>query len=232
MAACMIENQNEIILIANSKVLSINVVENNEPLVNLIYQHDIVVGPSPEIPNNTDYTNLRKTVFEKLKQAQSLLPKGLRFCLYEGYRSLSLQKFLFDTRYKRIEKLHRDWTHEQLFNETTRLVSPVINLDGSTNVPPHSTGGAIDVYLIDEAGRAIEMGIHPKDWMEDDDGVVSLTDSLIISDEAKQNRQIMSHVLNAVGFANYPAEYWHWSYGDRYWAFIRNEPNAIYGMIN
>jgi D-alanyl-D-alanine dipeptidase len=26
------------------------------------------------------------------------------------------------------------------------------------------------------------------------------------------------------GFVNYPPEWWHWSYGDKYWAFISGRP--------
>jgi len=28
---------------------------------------------------------------------------------------------------------------------------------------------------------------------------------------------------------NYPTEWWHWSYGDRYWAFVTGAPHALYG---
>lgn len=220
--------QDSIVLIADPKIVAIPVIENHDPMIDLVNHPEIIYGPSPEIPNNTDYTKMRKTVYEKLNQAQSLLPKGLRFCLYESYRSLALQKFLFDTRYGKVKNKHPEWSSEQIFTETTRLVSPVINLDGSPNIPPHSTGAAIDVYLINDQGEAIDMGIHPKDWMEDLDGSLSLTASEIITDEAKQNRKIMCHVLETVGFVNYRNEYWHWSYGDRYWAYYKQQPYACY----
>ncbi|WP_131793841.1 M15 family metallopeptidase [Fluoribacter gormanii] len=220
--------QDSILLIADPKIVAIPVIENHDPMIDLVNHPEIIYGPSPEIPNNTDYTKMRKTVYEKLNQAQSLLPKGLRFCLYESYRSLALQKFLFDTRYGKVKNKHPEWSSEQIFTETTRLVSPVINLDGSPNIPPHSTGAAIDVYLINDQGEAIDMGIHPKDWMEDLDGSLSLTASEIITDEAKQNRKIMCHVLETVGFVNYRNEYWHWSYGDRYWAYYKQQPYACY----
>ncbi|WP_282433115.1 M15 family metallopeptidase [Legionella gresilensis] len=114
-----------------------------------------------------------------------------------------------------------------MFKETTKLVSPVVNLDNTKNIPAHSTGGAIDIYLIDDAGQPVDMGIHPKDWIKDD-GSLSRTASKKISLQAEQNRAIMNKALAAVGFVNYPTEYWHWSYGDRYWAFFMKEPNAIY----
>lgn len=221
--------ENNIILIANPKVLAIHIIDNQEPMVDLKNQQEIAYGPSPEIPDNTDYTKLRKTVYDKLKQAQALLPKGHHFCLYEGYRTLHLQKKLFDARFAKIKTQYPDWSEHQLFIETTKLVAPVINQDGSQNTPPHSTGSAIDVYLINDKGSPIDMGIHPKDWMKDNDGSLSLTLSRAISTDAQKNREIMSNALSIVGFVNYPTEYWHWSYGDRYWAYHKNESHAIYG---
>lgn len=219
----------ELVLTADPRVLAIHIIDNGEPMLDLKDQTDIVYGPSPEVPNNTDYTKLRKTVYEKLNSAQKLLPKGLRFCLYEGYRSLDLQKMLFEARFDKVTKQHPNWTQEDIFNETIKLIAPVTNLDGSVNIPPHSTGAAVDVYLIDSDANPLDMGIHPKDWMQDDDGSISLTASRIISPDAQKNREIMSAVLTEVGFVNYPTEYWHWSYGDRYWAFHKNRTLAFYG---
>jgi zinc D-Ala-D-Ala dipeptidase len=223
------QNINEITLIADPKVIAIPIQECGDPFVDLKEQSTIDYGPSPEIPNNTDYTKMRKTVYEKLVEAQELLPTGVRFCLYECYRSLDLQTMLYENRYKIIQELHPNWTEEQLFIETTKMVSPIVNLDGSRNIPAHSTGGAIDIYLIDDKGDPLDMGIHPKDWMDDDQGILSLTNSVHISDQARKNRHTMNKTLESVGFVNYPTEFWHWSYGDRYWAYMLGEPHAIYG---
>lgn len=220
-----------IILIADPRILAIPIGHSDEPLVDFKHQTFIQYGPSPEIPNNQDYTFVRQTVYEKLVAAQKRLPPGYHFCLYEGYRSLNLQKMLYDTHYADVAKAHPTWTSSELFQETIKLVSPVVNQDGSLNIPPHSTGAAIDVYLLDDDGHAVDMGIHPKDWMADEGGVLSLTASDTISATAKKNRQIMSDALNSEGFVNYPTEYWHWSYGDRYWAFITHHPQTIYDQI-
>lgn len=75
------------------------------------------------------------------------------------------------------------------------------------------------------------MGIYPADWMKDIDGMKSATNSKEISAVAQRNRQIMTKALLATGFINYPTEYWHWSYGDRYWAFHTKAPYAIYNTI-
>jgi D-alanyl-D-alanine dipeptidase len=44
-----------------------------------------------------------------------------------------------------------------------------------------------------------------------------------------QNRLVMIKALTAVGMANYPTEWWHWSYGDRYWALAAGAAAAHYG---
>lgn len=220
--------KNEIILIADPRILAVPVIENHEPWVDLRNQNTIAVGPSPEIENNTDYTQMRRSVYQKLLQAQNLLPSGLKFCLYEAYRSLPLQQQLFNHHYTDVKNHHPQLSDDDIFLETIKLVSPIMNLDGSKNIPPHATGAAIDVYLLDENNVAIEMGIHPKDWLSDYDGLLSQTRSFKISATAKKNRQIMCEVLEAVDFVNYGTEYWHWSYGDRYWAYHKNAPHALY----
>ena len=221
--------EEKIVLIADPAVLAIPIHENHEPLVDLTKQKEIAFGPAPIVPNNTDYTKIRKTIYDKLKQAQTTLPDGLKFCLYEGTRSLALQQEIFQGRYDLLRKANSKMTHEQLFTESTKFVSPVINLDGSKNIPPHSTGAAIDVYLIDKQGKVVDMGIHLDDTYQDITGVYCKTDSSVISEQAKAYRKIMGKALQAVGFVNYPTEYWHWSYGDRYWAHQTQQKYAIYG---
>ena len=218
-----------ITLITDPKVLAIPIHDLQEPLVNLREKADIFIGPSPEIENNTHYTFMRYTVYKKLKEAQRRLPNKIYFCLYEAYRTPELQKQLFDIHFKHIRQLHPSWSVEECFIEATKLFSPMNHLDGSINIPPHSTGGALDLYLVNQHCEPLDMGIHPKDWMQDPDAKISMMHSELISLEAQKNRQHMARALASVGFVNYPTEYWHWSYGDRYWAYAKHRSYAIYG---
>ena len=72
---------------------------------------------------------MRQSVYEKLVQAQKTLPDGLRFCIYEAYRSLALQEQLFNRHYHDLKSAHPDMNDQAIFIETTKLVSPVINQD-------------------------------------------------------------------------------------------------------
>jgi len=220
-----------IILLADPAVLAVPVHENNEPLIDLTQQKEIAYDLTAFVPENPHYTKIRKTVYDKLKQAQATLPQGLKFSVYQGYRSLETQQSIFEYRYSELRKASPKMTHEQLFKKTTQFASPVINLDGTKNIPPHSTGGAIDVYLIDEKGKAVDMGILLQDAHKDLESIYCKTDSNAISEQAKEYRRIMSKALEAVGFVNYPMEYWHWSYGDRYWAYQTQHKYALYHSV-
>lgn len=220
----------EITLIADPKVLQVPIYENHEKLIDLRNKNWLCIGPSPEVPDNHDYYFVRETVAKKLETAVHHLPKNIHLCLYEGYRSLALQEKLFNDRHTLIQRLHPSWNSTQLFNETIRLVSPVHNLDGSLNIPPHATGAAVDVYLVSENGIALDLGMHPADWQTEDPDI-SMTHSSRLSKTARENRNILIHAMQKAGFVNYPTEFWHWSYGDRYWAYISHHSNAYYGLI-
>src|SRR3990167_3489626 len=144
----------KIIYIADPEILAIPIVECGETLVDLKDQCIILFGETPECElTKNDYTKMRKSVYEKLCLVQADLPNHYQLRLYEGFRSLKVQKILFDHEYQKIRKKFPDENLKNLFHETTRLVSPVINFDGTTNIPPHNTGAAVDVEIIDQHGK-------------------------------------------------------------------------------
>ncbi|WP_281286552.1 M15 family metallopeptidase [Herbidospora galbida] len=40
---------------------------------------------------------------------------------------------------------------------------------------------------------------------------------------------MLGTALTEAGLVNYPTEWWHWSYGDRYWAHVTGAGTARYG---
>ena len=49
--------------------------------------------------------------------------------------------------------------------------------------------------------------------------------------EARRNRTVLADALSGAGLVNYPTEWWHWSYGDRYWALLTGADHALYGPV-
>jgi D-alanyl-D-alanine dipeptidase len=216
----------KITLIADPKVLAMPIVENNEPLVDIIQYPQIILSKKDSCPYQKapSYSKVRKTVADLLVQAAKYLPKGIQFYLEEGHRSLSVQKIIFDEYYQKLLLNHPNWDKETLFCETTKYVAP------PERNAPHSTGGAIDISLVTESGEKIDMGPDMNETPDQNQNR-NFTYASNISAAVKANRKILIETLTRFGFVNYPTEWWHWSFGDRYWAYHAKKEFALYGSI-
>ncbi|MBU1110063.1 M15 family metallopeptidase, partial [Patescibacteria group bacterium] len=160
---------------------------------------------------------VREGVAKRINIAQGLLPKGYKLVIRCGYRPLSLQKKRYLWMYNKLKTKNPTWDMDKLSDETSKFVAhPNI-------VPPHSTGGAVDVSLIAPSGRQLDMGTQLGRFNER-----TYTNVRGISSNAKNNRRLLVKTMSKAGFVNYPTEWWHWSYGDRYWAAVQKEQFSIY----
>jgi zinc D-Ala-D-Ala dipeptidase len=210
-------------------VASVPIRECGEPLVDIRSAGGLLYGPPPECPDTApDYCLLRRAVYRKLLRVQQSLPLGLSLRLYEGLRSLKVQAMLFDQEMARVRARHPQLSAEQLHTQAAVLVSPVMHLDGSSNIPPHSTGGAVDIEIVDANGKVIDFGMAVKDWVSVAPAFCA-TAYPDLSAEAAANRLLLAQAMERAGFANYVNEWWHYSYGDRYWASRTGKACAIYG---
>jgi D-alanyl-D-alanine dipeptidase len=98
------------------------------------------------------------------------------------------------------------------------------------DVAAHPTGAAIDLTLCFTDGSQADMGSVLNATDAESCGAC-YTESAFIRREAVWHRNVLRHAMTTAGFVNYPSEWWHWSYGDRYWAVVRQQPNAIYGPV-
>ncbi len=212
-----------IVLISDQKVLHLPIVENNDPLVDVRNFREIAVDSRKNEDSNS-YFKLRQLVVAKLFEAAKYLPQGVRFLVIEGHRPLSLQKKYFDEYSYELEKLHLDWDKNKIYQEASKYIAP------PEIIPPHSTGGAVDLTLIKEDGEELDMGtVLNVDPEKSDNACFTL--AMNISQKAMDNRKILIDVMSKSGFVNYPTEWWHWSYGDRYWAYQTNSSCAIFNSI-
>lgn len=210
------------LLISDPQIWSISVKECHEPLVDLKELGFKISLNRASFYNG--YTKVRQSVANKLSAASKQLPDGISFLFSEGHRPISLQQTMYAEYYEQLAAANPDWDATKLRHETTKFVAP------SEDVPPHSTGGAIDITLVDNDDNEIDMG-SILDETPDKNENRNFTFADNISERAKANRKILFQVLSDVGFINYQAEWWHWSYGDKYWAYHAKQPFAIYGSV-
>ncbi|MEV4709100.1 M15 family metallopeptidase [Actinoplanes sp. NPDC049316] len=169
------------------------------------------------------YARLRSEVAVRLVDAQSKLPDGVRLLVVEGYRPYAAQQAIFTRYQEELRRLHPTWGEARLRVEASKFVSPV-------EVAPHSTGGAVDLTLCTPEGIELDMGTAVDATpVESDDAC--FTGARNISAAAGENRRVLIDALTAVGLVNYPTEWWHWSYGDRYWALTTGVAHTRYGPL-
>lgn len=222
----------EMVELSDERVLRMKVADCGEPLVEIGACGTLLFGDPPECPETAPhYRWVRQGVARRLEQAQAALPEGLRLRLYEGYRCPSVQAMIFAGQLGRTTAANPQWNPALCFQEAAKLASPLHTFAGEPILPPHSTGGAVDIEIVDEDGRVIDFGMEAKDWVAVEPELCA-TAHPGLSAAARRNRDLLVDVMEAAGFVNYPREWWHFSYGDKYWAFLTRAPAALYGRAD
>ncbi len=176
--------------------------------------------------SETPKIELRTGTLYKLREAKKNLPKGYNFKVWDAFRTLKVQKILYDDYYNRLKKEHPDFPHEKLCQMVEIFVSPPSH--NSEFPAPHNTGAAIDLTIVDETGAELPMGTPFDEFTEKSFTNHFQKDS---TNKFHKNRMMFKEIMESVSFANYFEEWWHYSYGDQEWAKTRGKSEAIYGSI-
>jgi len=197
--------------------------DNGEALVSIRSDPALLLDESrSEIASRSDhFCYVRKGVLERLGVASERLPAGFAFLVKEGYRPAERQRLSYDNVYRKYASLHPALSPAELRRLVSQYVAPI-------EVAGHPTGGAIDLALARD-GRELFLGTRFNDEPEETDGRTWFS-ATGIGPEAREYRDMMAGCLQPAGFVNYPPEWWHWSYGDRYWAALMG-CEAIYGPV-
>jgi D-alanyl-D-alanine dipeptidase len=166
---------------------------------------------------------VRRSVAARLLVASRALPAPFRFLVTEGYRPLSLQRKYFHQHRAELLSAYPGIDDATLDDLASRYVAP-------PEVAAHPTGAAVDLMLGLADGSPVDMGSVLNATDAESSGAC-YTHSAFVCREAVRHREVLARAMTAAGFVNYPSEWWHWSYGDRYWAVVRQQPNAVYGPV-
>jgi zinc D-Ala-D-Ala dipeptidase len=219
------------VLLADPRIASIPIRDAGEPLVRLSASHGIsVAATSLEPPLGVGgaaahdaYAHVREGLAVRLERAATRLPGGLRLHVVEGYRTPAAQRAYFEAYRRTLLLLDPHLAPEEGRVLTSRFVAP-------PEVAGHPSGAAVDITLIDRHGRPLDMGT-PIDATPEDSAGACYLDSPVIDADVRARRRVLAACLEGEGLVNYPTEWWHWSYGDRYWAFATGSGHANYGPI-
>lgn len=210
------------VLISDPRVIAVPIRDCGEALVSVRDAGGTLRWSDKRLPENTLHHFVRRGVADRLHAAQRHLPRGVHLQLDEGLRPAWLQRRFFVGHRARLAARHPDWSDEALHRETQRFVA---DPDAAA---PHTTGGAVDVCLVDDDGREIDVGSEPDVPAHLCEGrCYTAADNL--TPAARRARGWLVDAMHAAGFVNYFTEWWHWSFGDQYWAYAHG-CEARYGV--
>ncbi|HEX5595460.1 MAG TPA: M15 family metallopeptidase [Micromonosporaceae bacterium] len=199
------------ILLSDPRVVAVPVRDASVPLVRL----DEGFGRSRAL--------VRADLAERLQIARRALPDGILLHVIEGYRCVEDQQAIIAGYSAELRAGQPGLADNELHRLTSRFVAPV-------EVAPHVAAAAVDVTLVGRDGLELDMGT-PVDATPEASGGACFFAAEGIGAEARVNRDLLARVLEGAGLVNYPTEWWHWSYGDRYWALMTNAAAAMHGPI-
>jgi len=179
---------------------------------------------------------LRLAVAVRLLRARSILQgahPGWDLQIFDAWRPIAVQAFMVDhslqtelARASPSQQADPAW-RRQVEQQVHRLWA--IPSEDPRTPPPHSTGAAVDVTLVNQTGTPVPMGSaidalgpesHPDHFATDPHGVT-----------AHHNRLRLRQAMLAAGFVMHPWEWWHFSYGDQLWAWRTGQAAARYGVV-
>ena len=227
--------------------INLKINECNEPLISIpesifrLTPHPYMSLGAPYLTGSDPWV-LRLGVLKRLIQAQQYLFEKnphLQLALFDAWRPISVQKFMFNYTIQEIcrskgidiHNLSLDVDMADVIEEVGRFwAKPTYN---PLTPPPHSTGAAIDLTLADMNGKPLDLGgeidfIGPEstpDFYKNKYSIIPSTRNQIFH----SRRSLLLSVMERAGFAQHPNEWWHFSYGDQLWSWVRKKKNAIYG---
>lgn len=214
----------------------VSVCDNGEPLVSVTSE----ISPRlkaenkyfvDSLPGTIEGIWVRKSLLPMLKKAAELLPNNISLLVWDAFRPLSVQRLLSERVKMSIEKNNNEILPEAVCNEAAKYATDPD--DKKRGIPPHLTGGAVDVCLLDSDGKMLEMGTSldyagpeaATDYYKNEKTKCKLQANELA---AMTNRCILYDAMTLANFTNYCCEWWHFDFGNQFWGAVCGR-KAIYG---
>jgi D-alanyl-D-alanine dipeptidase len=225
----------------------IPILECGEPLIPIPLKQFAVESPHPYEKLGAPYGDtspyyLRESVIAALISAQAELQQrhaDWRIQIFDAYRPVAVQQFMVDHTFAEVvqsQNLDPDSLSDDQRDAILRQVYQIwaVPSPNPKTPPPHSTGAAIDLTLVDATGQIIDMGsaIDELSPRSHPDYYANQLDK-----PYHEHRQVLHDVMYSAGFRRHPGEWWHFCLGDQMWAWLCNHDNptvtvtARYGHV-
>lgn len=224
--------------------------ECGEPLVPIPVSSFIVELPHPYKKLGANYGRkspyyLRQGVIEALLCCQSFLHKrnpGWHLKIFDAYRPVGVQQFMVDYTFNEILQ-QKGLQREKILPQQQQDIWEQVyqfwaapSLDSKTP-PPHSTGSAVDLTLVNAQGETLDMGGDIDELSPRSVPSYYANTPILKEQQFHRRRELLNKVMSHGDFHRHPGEWWHFSLGDQMWAWLNKQNNldnqivARYGRV-
>ncbi len=213
---------------------NIKIIPINDPLVCIsdIFR-DIMVFQSKYfergISGAIKEVYVRKTVSDMLLTATNSLPAGYKLKIFDAWRPIAVQKALYDEYYSNLCHKFKGLRKSEAELRKMALLFVSFPSDNPDFPFVHSTGGAVDLTIVDASERELNMGTDFDDFSDAAHTVYYESTSFY---EIRDNRRLLYNTMLSAGFTNYPSEWWHYDFGDRFWAALKKKESIYRGIYS
>ncbi len=204
--------------------------ENYDPMVNMA-EYPFVIAPMYHEWNLSDSKELwvRKAVADQLVEIQEkhLEPMGRKFKIWDPWRSRVVQNNVYEKYWNELKEEHPDWDDEKLAFQVGIFVT---HAKDPKRIPPHATGGAIDLTVIDAEGNELDFGTT-FDWFGPEAKIDYFEKNPGKNDVARDNRRWLHGLIKQYGFNDMEDEWWHIDKGTQLSAVEQGLEFAVYGEV-
>lgn len=223
--------------------------ECGEPLCPIPGESFVLTSPHPYQELGAPYDRcgvpspyyVRQGVLERLMIATEYLQQrhpGWKILIFDAYRPIEVQEFMVN--YATLELLKAQGLPANLNalspSEQEKILAEVYqfwavpSLDPATP-PPHSTGAALDITLVNHLGAVVDMG-SPIDEISPRSHPNYFAHSPSPTEQGyDQNRKLLQEIMITAGFRQHPQEWWHFSWGDQMWVWLSTPAGSDQGKM-
>lgn len=165
---------------------------------------------------------IRPELMHRVEKAAASLGPRYKMVVRAAHRPVEVQRRLFEDNMQDYKNDHPGAGEEEALEHTSTYVDDPDNPD---SWPSHSVA-AIDVDLFDtETSALVDFGSTTND---DNERSNLHYDGL--TPEQKENRMMLLSAMLAQDLASTAFEWWHFSYGDKTWAWFYYQKDSLYGI--
>lgn len=198
------------------------VVEDNSPLISLgDSDFDLIF----ELSDKKNYRYLvREPLVAKIGRiSERLALEEKTLVIRSVWRSFEHQRRLWQERIDLLQRENPEIHSKQIAEMAEYFIAPA-------EKSMHATGGAVDALIYDQTKGCV-MDFGANDGLKISLGRKCYPYHPDITPEARESRDLLIGLFEDEGFVVDIKEFWHFDYGNVIWAIVKNEPQAIYGVI-